>query len=983
MAVDVGKLLPPKGGALAKTTKSIVKGTTSVGTPQKSQDNISVIRVKVIEIDSLLKGTLAIQKKELDDKKREESKTRREKQESKLEEKPKAEKGDIKSGKLPRMGFLDWVRNFIGKVILGYFAVRMIDYLPKLMPFVKVIGGAADFIINLGGKLLDGLVTFIDWGYKAYDATKGFIKNLFGDKEAKQFDQLAGLLNQFLNLALVVGMASTGRSFGGGRGGRPGRGGGKPNVVNKGFWNERTGRWSRSFTDGTYRTNEAARRYFDRYGRDAAVNRFGQEGVRSLGGKYARSAVTNAARKGIVGTLGKGGTKAVLRAIKPIVSNLPFIGGLIEFGISWALGDPIGKAAFRGIGAGLAGAVGTAIGGPIGLAIGGFVGGELGGALYDMFFGKQKPQPIAEEAQATAGGGVTRGGKVQGTVTRKVKPTQKKRQVTVAPPKLKPGSKVGGDKKIEKIFPKSDKPDTSSPLGYIEDFYNKTSSIPFFGPIFSIATKTLVGDSPSSTDYKNAGVALNGWMSTTFNTGVMRSGGFAGGGEVSAEMFMKGEDLSDVIAKSLEESVSKKMDDAINDLQKQLGLKQISKPAGVPGATDAGPQDLINIQGGDADFWTLVAIASREDGEPQAWADVAQSIYNRLASGAYSGKTIKDLILGQMQYEPTWKFPKPGTTGKPNPEWFAIKDAASAGVAAGQSEDAMKKVAAAILDPTLQKNAREFVQGRTDFRGYSVSGGVQRKSGDNYFGWYNNYTANKIGSVPNFGATATGGAGPGMSGPLGTGRASSVDQFGSIAKQFGLSLTSDYRAGDPGYHGQNRARDYSNDSVGRGTPEQLRFAQHLVQNYGSSLTQLIYTPLGFGIANGKRVGLDYWGEKTNAAHFHHVHVALAKGGRVLKPTFALIAEEGPEFVFDANTTAGLDKLAPQLLDKLNIAKTKPQLSSILQSYASYEQTYSSPEVVIIEKPVPVMDSSFGQSSDGGSLSMMSSDESSYADILYK
>ena len=71
MAVDVGKLLPPKGGALAKTTKSIVKGTTSIGTPQKSQDNISIIRVKVIEIDSLLKGTLAIQKKELDDKKRE------------------------------------------------------------------------------------------------------------------------------------------------------------------------------------------------------------------------------------------------------------------------------------------------------------------------------------------------------------------------------------------------------------------------------------------------------------------------------------------------------------------------------------------------------------------------------------------------------------------------------------------------------------------------------------------------------------------------------------------------------------------------------------------------------------------------------------------------------------------------------------------------------------------------------------------------
>ena len=49
-------------------------------------------------------------------------------------------------------------------------------------------------------------------------------------------------------------------------------------------------------------------------------------------------------------------------------------------------------------------------------------------------------------------------------------------------------------------------------------------------------------------------------------------------------------------------------------------------------------------------------------------------------------------------------------------------------------------------------------------------------------------------------------------------------------------------------------------------------------------------------------------------HDNHVHVAYLRGGRVNKPTFATLAEDGrPEFVFDADTTAGLDKLAPQLL----------------------------------------------------------------------
>jgi len=376
-----------------------------------------------------------------------------------------------------------------------------------------------------------------------------------------------------------------------------------------------------------------------------------------------------------------------------------------------------------------------------------------------------------------------------------------------------------------------------------------------------------------------------------------------------------------------------------------LGLKPSTGSAGVPGAGSPGSADMINIQGGDADFWTLVAVASREDGEPQAWADVAQSIYNRLASGAYSGKTIKDLILGQMQYEPTWKFPKPGATGKPNSEWYAIKDAASAGVAAGQSEEAMKKVAAAILDPTLQKNAREFIQGRTDFRGYSVSGGLQRKSGDNYYGWYNNYTANKIGSVPNFGATASTGPGPADDGILGSGKVGAVEQFNPIAKQFGLQITSDYRPGDSGYHGKNRARDYSNDGVGSGTPQQLKFAQYLVKNYGSSITQLIYTPLGYGIANGKKVGLDYWGASTNSIHYNHVHVAMAKGGLVGGMTHTLLGERGPEYVLDSDTTLSLNTNMPGFLDKLNRAKNIRNILGVIQSYASYEDGAES-EVVL-------------------------------------
>jgi len=953
--------------------RMVAGGSSSVVLSKKSIKSIGIIKDKVIEIDSLLKGTLAVEKKKLDTQKRLESGKRREKEEEKLETKPQAEKGPIKTPSLPRMGFLAWVKNFIGNIILGYFAIRLLKFLPKITPILKFIGSATDFVIDVGGKLLDGLATFIDWGYKAYDATRGFVKNLFGENDAKQFDELSGLLNKFLNLALIAGMVAAGS---GGPSGRPSRGGGNLTGIRGAA--DAAGR-SRYGTSAA-----AARRYAERFGKDAAVRKFGEEGVRSLGGKYARSGATNLARKALVGTLGKGGSKAVLRLVKPVVGRLPIIGGLLEFGISWALGDPIGKAAFRGIGAGLIGAVGTVIGGPIGMAIGGFIGGEAGGALYDMFFGNQKPKPVTDKTQGKVGGGITRGGKTLTGVKRE----------------------IGGDKKkgkYKRILAKEPsktqfKADPKDPLVKSAQDLDKTK---YFGPVLSVASKLELKEEPTQKDYENVGLGLNLLIAKGIEEGQLKGGlvaAFQEGGIVDSEFLEateKGSNISNWISTTFQRLFESKVERNLRLIKERKG------PAGVPGSQQPGAPDMINIQGGDADFWTLVAVASREDGEPQAWADVAQSIYNRLASGAYSGKTIKDLVLGQMQYEPTWKFPKPGATGKPNQEWYAIKDAASAGIAAGQSEGAMKKVAAAILDPTLQKNAREFIQGRTDFRGYSVSGGVQRKSGDNYFGWYNNYKANKIGSVPNFGATAVAGGGPGgtfVGGGTGSGYGSGgvkiAGDLGDYLKanrnQIGITGSIHQHPRHPGqftrnyfsYHNQNRALDIggygpSHPSSG-GRDEQAAVIKALL----AWNKQNGYTPVEIIHGSPAFRGLGKYESAPNALHSNHVHVAYAKGGRVLKTTFAMLGEKGPEFVFDADTTAGLDRIAPQLLDRLNMARTKPQLAGILQSYTSYEQPYAEPQIVEVPVLVSVPMNGGDGGSSGGLMSMGGGEESNSFDALY-
>ena len=111
---------------------------------------------------------------------------------------------------------------------------------------------------------------------------------------------------------------------------------------------------------------------------------------------------------------------------------------------------------------------------------------------------------------------------------------------------------------------------------------------------------------------------------------------------------------------------------------------------------------------------------------------------------------------------------------------------------------------------------------------------------------------------------------PAMPGGLGGGAAGGVDAFTPIAQRMGLTMTSGYRPGDPGWHGANRARDFSN---GTGpTPQMMQFAQYMASTYGSNLKELIYTPLGFSIKNGQRVA-----PYAQGSHYNHVHVAYAMG----------------------------------------------------------------------------------------------------------
>jgi len=574
----------------AKSSKTNVNSVKPKQSKNSSEDILLKIEKKVIKIDKLLKDSFALKKKQQKKVRIKGEQKEFEDREKELEKKkPKKQKG-VNLPTPPKMGFLDWIKNFITQTVLGFIAVRLIDFLPQLLKILPVIIKVTDFITDIGGKLLDGLVTFIDWGYKAYDATRGFIKNIFGEGGVKQFDQLSGLLNKFLNLAIIAGLVAAGSGGLGkktGSGAKPGSSakpgqGGRPKVTTSGGGGS---------------------------GRPDIRNPLRQRpGVTTSGGGTGGLDIRNPLRQRPKITTGGVGKKALLSSVRPFLKNIPFpvVGALIDFGLSVALGENVGRAAFRAIGAGILAAVGAAIGSVVPVAgnlIGGIAGGILGdiagGALYDLFFGGKKPTQKQGKTNKLAGGGSpipsTQGGKsVSSAPTRTLKKKKKStRSLSIIPSKIKPGKSAGGEDKVQSVFPNpeknwwdpfgvfSGKPQqqqqkkptekVSNPQEFLIESNDVLGKSNFFGPFFTLALKSVLGDKPNKLDYLKVGQGLNSWMQGVFKTGPL---GFAGGGEVDAKQFFSGEDYTQVIAKSVEDSVSKEINTTIRNLKDELSLKR-------------------------------------------------------------------------------------------------------------------------------------------------------------------------------------------------------------------------------------------------------------------------------------------------------------------------------------------------------------------------------------------------------------------------
>ncbi len=722
MAINSQKLLPQ--AKLASTKVNVEKKNVLL------KKELINIRKTLISIDKLLLSNSLFQRKATELKRKDTEKQRFKEKETRLEKKKEKEITKDNELSVPQLGIFDRINRFITFTFLGFLFNKFSKYLPQILEFSKKIQPIAQFIESFIGNVFNGIVNFIDFGYNAHKKVSNFAKQIGGENFQKTFDDFSGNLNKFINLAIVVGMATMGGTdFGlGKKGGKPGLG---SNSFQKSTAAEQVKNARIRSIQKQYGPN--ARKIYENAlnnGKtpeqaESAIKRGLKKGVSIRPGAdslAARTAKKGSLFKGGLGkapgriatrVLGKTGSKLVGK----VFGRIPIIGGLVSFIISVLSGEPVGRAAAKAVGFSIGSALGTFIPIPFaGTILGGILGDIVGGALYDTIVGS-KPDSKKVEGR-NKGGPITRGRrKVRDVVKRTVR-------VTKSPPKVppaKPGESIGGKKNLQKIFPEpvgQQKGKTVNPYGFLTDTANSLLGTDIAGALGSVFIKPFLGQLPTKEDYKNFGLAMNIWISNAMSKGLIggnATGGFADGGIINNGMMG---DISKWAEKSIEEMIKNKVTDAINDLRKNLGLESLSGTGDPVSPGDMGDAGNIIVSSDQPDFWLLATAALFEGISTQGYADVAQAIYNRVAMPGDPWKTggsIRTAILNPTQFQPVRE--KGGVAA-----WSRITDKQSAIAytqSQGRTQAQLETAASALLDTNRQRSAKTFVGPRDSFRSIS------------------------------------------------------------------------------------------------------------------------------------------------------------------------------------------------------------------------------------------------------------------------
>ena len=195
---DVSAIAPVSGAEMAST-----KGSDN------EEDTLNLIRVKVIEIDNFLKGTLAQQKAASKKDKKSDEKQRRKKQEKILEKTTPKTKGSglVKKLTAPAKGLFGGIFDFLKNILIGRLLVVLLEKKPNLPGgnLLMFIAGMAEKVIDMIIGVLDAVGGFLAFGQEKLDGARKWLVDNKGEEAGERFDGLLSALTNLFNATVIVG----------------------------------------------------------------------------------------------------------------------------------------------------------------------------------------------------------------------------------------------------------------------------------------------------------------------------------------------------------------------------------------------------------------------------------------------------------------------------------------------------------------------------------------------------------------------------------------------------------------------------------------------------------------------------------------------------------------------------------------------------------------------------------------------------------
>ena len=436
-------------------------------------DYLGSIHRNVLLIENIMNGVYKAEKDNLKQKKKDEQDDARKEKENKLETKPtKPEKKKPKLADLPKLGVFGWLKRFIGNVIAGIFLSKMVDFIDFLPRIVSIINNVGNFIADFGVALVNGLVTFVDFGIKAYDFTLGAISDLTGNLFGEHADKIIGLLDTAFFLSTAITLSMAGEALMGDGGGPGGPGG--------------SGRRTPGVTQG--RGGQRVRPRFPGTGPTVTQGRGGQGPGPRFPGTGPRITGTNAAR-------GAG----IFKRIKDFIKPIPFLGtlltivfGKMEYDDRKARGQTDVQAT-----------VGTG-------------GGIIGSIIAMATAAALIPEPTSTVGGLAVLGLVSllgMGGSAIGSAVADKATGAKYQEGGLVESDSEPEIKEGNERKIKPVKPTREYLPEDPNADEFDERTTKLGNLlgtnDFFGPILRVTSKALLDEEVTSRDYENIGRGIN------------------------------------------------------------------------------------------------------------------------------------------------------------------------------------------------------------------------------------------------------------------------------------------------------------------------------------------------------------------------------------------------------------------------------------------------------------------------------------------